>query len=51
VTVHIHDSPHWAVDGEGCTTASPDGWTEIQAPPGVVNVAQALRGTRCDADK
>jgi hypothetical protein len=48
VTVHIHDSPHWAVDGEGCTTSSPDGWTEIrQIPTGTVKVVQALRATRC----
>ena len=29
VTVHIHDSPHWAVDGQGCTTANGDGWIEL----------------------
>jgi hypothetical protein len=53
ITVHIHDSPHWAIDGgEGCTTASPDGWTEIHdAPLGDVQIGQALRGSRCDADK
>ena len=45
MTVHIHDSPHWAVDGEGCTTASPDGWTVIRdVPLGEVKVEQALRG-------
>ena len=52
VTVHIHDSPHWAVRGAGCTTASPDGWIEIHGlERGIVRVAQALHGTRCDVDK
>jgi hypothetical protein len=51
VTVHIHDSPHWAVDGGGCTVATPDGWTHIRdLQPGDVRVSQALRGTRCDND-
>jgi hypothetical protein len=51
VTVHIHDSPHWAVAGGGCTVATPDGWTHIRnLQPGAVKVSQALRGTRCDND-
>jgi hypothetical protein len=51
VTVHIHDSPHWAVQGNGCTVSSPDGWTTIEhLEPGTVRVAQALRGTHCDRD-
>ena len=52
VTVHIHDSPHWTVRGAGCTTAAADGWIEIHGlERGIVRVAQALRGTRCDVDK
>jgi hypothetical protein len=52
ITVHIHDSPHWAIAGGGCTTTSPDGWTELHdVQPGTVAVGQALRGTRCDLDK
>jgi hypothetical protein len=53
VTVRIHDSPHWAVDGgNACTVASPGGWLEIKRlVPGDVRVSQALRGTRCDVDK
>ena len=52
ITVHIHDSPHWAVnDNAGCTVTNPDGWTHIQdLQPGTVRVTQALRGTRCDSD-
>jgi hypothetical protein len=51
VTVHIHDSPHWAVnDDAGCTVTNPDGWTHIEdLHPGTVKVTQALRGTRCDS--
>jgi hypothetical protein len=50
VTVHIHDSPHWAVQGSGCTTASAGDWIELHnLLPGTVRVAQALRGTRCDS--
>ena len=30
VTVHIHDSPHWAVHGAGCTSISADGWTKLE---------------------
>ncbi|MGZ5967436.1 MAG: hypothetical protein ACXWP4_07200, partial [Polyangiales bacterium] len=49
VTVHIHDSPHWAVDGQGCTSTSADGFTNLHnLPIGEVSVGQALRGTRCD---
>ena len=53
VTVRIHDSPHWAVDGgNACTVASPGGWLVIKRlVPGEVRVSQALRGTRCDVDK
>jgi hypothetical protein len=52
VTVHIHDSPHWAVDGAGCTIAGRGGWLEIKGlRPGEVSVTQALRGTRCDVDR
>ena len=51
VTVHIHDSPHWAVDGQGCTTANADGWIELHdLGIGSVQVSQALRGTRCSKD-
>jgi hypothetical protein len=50
VTVHIHDSPHWAVEGRGCTTASADGWIELHnLEIGKVRVSQALSGTRCDS--
>ena len=53
ITVHIHDSPRWAVQDAGCTSASPDGWIELHhVNPGEVRVAQALRGTRCgDGDQ
>ena len=52
VTVHIHDSPHWAVqNGAGCITASPDSWVQLHdLAPGEIRVAQAFRGTRCDND-
>ncbi len=52
VTVHIHDSPHWAIDGgTACTVAAPGGWLEIEhVVPGELRVTQALRGTRCDVD-
>jgi hypothetical protein len=51
VTVHIHDSPRWAVRGAGCTTAGADGWIDLHGlERGVVRVVQALRGTRCDVD-
>ena len=47
VTVHVHDSPHWAVQGSGCTIADASGWTEIRdLGPGEIRVVQALRGTR-----
>ncbi len=51
VTVHIHDSPHWAIQGPGCTSATPDGWIQLSnLDRGRVRVAQAFRGTRCDVD-
>ena len=52
LTVHVHYSPRWAVDGDGCTEPTAGGWTRIeQVQPGTVRVAQALRGgTRCDHD-
>jgi hypothetical protein len=51
VTVHVHYSPRWAVDGSGCALPTADGWTRIEnVQPGAVRVAQALRGTRCDHD-
>ena len=51
VTVHIHDSPRWAVRAGGCTATSPDGWTELRGLGiGRVRVVQALHGTRCDHD-
>jgi hypothetical protein len=52
VTVHVHYSPRWAVDGDGCTLPTAGGWTRIeQVPAGTVRVAQALRGgRRCDND-
>jgi hypothetical protein len=51
VTVHVHDSPHWAVNGDGCTISTADGWTRLRnLPRGEVRVVQALRGTRCDHD-
>ncbi len=49
VTVRVHYSPRWAVDGDGCTVETPNGWTRIEnLQPGSVRVSQALRGTRCD---
>jgi hypothetical protein len=52
VTVRVHYSPRWAVDGDGCTVETPDGWTRIKnLLPGPVEVSQALRGTRCDGDQ
>ena len=52
VTVRVHYSPRWAVDGGGCTVETPDGWTRIEnLRPGSVTVSQALRGTRCDGDQ
>jgi len=51
VTVHIHDSPHWAIAGHGCVRASPGGWIQLSdLDRGRVRVAQAFRGTRCDVD-
>jgi hypothetical protein len=51
VTIHIHDSPHWAVQGTGCTSASPDTWIQLHnLVPGTVRIVQAFSGTRCDAD-
>ncbi|HTD49327.1 MAG TPA: hypothetical protein VK771_01925, partial [Acidimicrobiia bacterium] len=51
VTVHIHDSPHWAIAGHGCVRASPGGWIQLSdLDRGEVRVAQAWRGTRCDVD-
>ena len=51
VTVHVHYSPRWAVEGGGCTVPTPGGWTQIdQLRPGMVGVSQALHGTRCDHD-
>ena len=51
VTVHVHDSPHWAVQGDGCTIADAGDWTVLRnLERGKVQVVQALRGTRCDAD-
>jgi hypothetical protein len=51
VTVRIHSSPHWAIDGAGCTTASPGGWVELHGlHRGDVDVTQAMRGTPCDVD-
>jgi hypothetical protein len=52
VTVHVHYSPRWAVDGGGCTVDTPRGWTRIEnLQPGPVSVSQALHGTRCDHDE
>jgi hypothetical protein len=52
VTVHVHYSPHWAVDGGACTVETPNGWTRIEnLEPGQVTVSQALQGTRCDQNK
>lgn len=51
VTVHIHASPHWAVRGDGCATADPEGWIQLRnVDVGEVRVAQALRGTPCKTD-
>jgi hypothetical protein len=51
VTVHIHDSPHWAIAGHGCASASSGGWIQLSdLDRGRVRVAQAFRGTRCDVD-
>ncbi len=50
LTVHIHNSPHWAVDGEGCVAGGPGGWLQLlDVRPGELEVSQALRGTPCDA--
>jgi len=52
VTVHVHDSPHWAVQGSGCTSASPGNWIQLHnLVPGTVRIVQAFSGTQCDADK
>jgi hypothetical protein len=52
VTVHVHYSPRWAVDGGGCTVETALGWTRIEnLQPGSVQVSQALHGTRCDHDQ
>ncbi len=49
ITVHVHYSPHWAVDGGACTVETPNGWTRIEnLEPGPVTVSQALQGTGCD---
>jgi hypothetical protein len=49
VTVHIHTSPHWAIDGAGCTTSTSDGWIQLHGVArGDVRVTQAMRGTPCD---
>jgi hypothetical protein len=51
VTVRIHASPHWAIDGSGCTTSTADGWIQLHGlPRGDVDVTQAMRGTPCDVD-
>ncbi len=48
LTVHIHASPHWSADHNGCIEPSPDGWTHIQTTStGTIHVTQALRGTPC----
>lgn len=48
LTVHIHSSPHWAVEGGGCIAPTTDGWTHIDATSvGALRVSQALRGTPC----
>jgi hypothetical protein len=51
LTVRIHASPHWAIDGSGCTTSTDDGWLQLHdLPVGEVDVTQALRGSPCDLD-
>jgi hypothetical protein len=51
VTVRIHTSPHWAIDGKGCTTSTADGWVQLHGVArGNVRVTQAMRGTPCDID-
>jgi hypothetical protein len=48
ITVHVHASSHWAIQGVGCATASAAGWTELQdVQPGTVRVEQTLRGSPC----
>lgn len=48
ITMRVHSSPHWAVDGRGCVAASPDGWTVIHgAVRGTLEVEQQLGGTPC----
>jgi hypothetical protein len=51
LVIHIHSSPHWAVDGGGCATSTLDQWTLVRgARPGTVRVTQALQGTPCPDD-
>ncbi len=48
LTVHIHASPHWSVERDGCIEPATDGWTHIQATAtGTLRVTQALIGTPC----
>jgi hypothetical protein len=48
LTVHIHASPHWSVQRNGCIEDNADGWTHIQTTrAGTMHVTQALRGTPC----
>jgi hypothetical protein len=43
VLVRIRYSTHWAVDGGGCVTQSPDGWTQLQLPTaGIIKVRQVV---------
>ena len=48
LTVRIHYSPHWAVDGSGCVANGPGGWIQLHdVEAGELEVSQALRGTPC----
>jgi hypothetical protein len=48
LVVRIHSSTHWATEGPGCVTSTPDGWTLIRgAEPGRLHVSQELQGTSC----
>ena len=48
VLVRVRATRHWNVVGTGCATATSDGWTLLRdLPRGIVEVTQALRGSRC----
>ncbi|HET9729832.1 MAG TPA: hypothetical protein VFR41_10450 [Acidimicrobiia bacterium] len=48
IKVRVRASSHWSVPAPACVTSTADGWLVVDhAPRGLLEVKQALRGSRC----